>query len=126
MGSSYINSGQVAVAARKSKRVYWELMSHLEEAGEEDICSLLNQVMGAQPYFGSGADLAEYLEALAALEAQGELRVRAYRIRTGRTIYLDVQSGSASRPAPSFSFDPIERMWKWNGIDRRMVEVTDH
>jgi hypothetical protein len=37
------------MAARKSKRVFWEIMSQLEEAGEEDICSLLNQVMGASP-----------------------------------------------------------------------------
>ena len=114
------------MTARKSKRVFWELMSQLEEAGEEDICSLLNQVMGAQPYFGSGADLAEYLEALTALEAQGELRVRGYRIEAGRTAYLDVRSGSASRPAAWFNYDPIGRMWKWEGIDRQMVEVPDH
>jgi len=100
-------------------------MSQLEEAGEEDICSLLNEVMGAQPYFGTGADLAEYLEALTALEAQGELHIRGYRIEAGRTAYLEVQSGSASRPASWFSFDPIERMWKWNGIDRQVVEVPD-
>lgn len=61
------------MAARKSKRTLWELMLQLEESGEEDVCSLLNQLMGAQPYFGSGTDLAEYLEALTALEAQGEL-----------------------------------------------------
>ena len=114
------------MAARKSKRVFWELMSQLEEAGEEDICALLNQVMGAQPNFGSGADLAEYLEALTALEAQGELRVRRYRIDAARTVYLDVRTGSASRPAAWFSFDPVERMWKWNGVDRQMVEVPDH
>jgi hypothetical protein len=100
-------------------------MSQLEEAGEENICSLLNQVMGAQPYFGSGADLAEYLEALAALEAEGERRVRGYRMDAGRTAYLDVRRASASRPAAWFSFDPIERTWKWNGIDRQMVEVPD-
>lgn len=114
------------MAARKSKRVFWELMSQLEEAGEEDICSLLNQVMGAQPYFGSGADLAEYLEALTALEAQGELRVRGYRIEAGRTTYLDDRSGAAARRAARFSFDPIKRMWTWNGTDRQIVEVPDH
>ena len=111
---------------RKSKRAYWELMSHLEEAGEEDICALLNQVMGAQPYFGSGADLAEYLDVLTALEAQGELRVRGYRIEAGRTVFLDVRNGGPSRPAACFSFDPIERLWKWAGTERQMVEVPTH
>lgn len=114
------------MAARKSKRVFWELMSQLEEAGEEDICSLLNQIMGAQPYFGSGEDLAEYLEALTALEAQGELRVRGYRIEAGRTAYLDFKRGSESRPAASFNFDPVERMWQWIGADRQMVELPDN
>ena len=51
-----------------------EATLQLEEAGEEDICSLLNQLMGAQPYFGSGIDLAEYLSALAALERQRDCR----------------------------------------------------
>ena len=80
--------------------------------------------MGAQAYFGSAADLAEYLEALTVLEAQGELHVRGYRIEAGRTAYLDVRSGSALQAL--FSFNPIERVWKWNGIDRQMVEVPDH
>ena len=112
-------------AARESKRVFWELMSRYEEAGEEDICSLLNEVIGAQPYFGSGMDMAVYLEALSAIEAQGELRVRAYRVQGGRTEFLDVRRGSASRPAEWFSFDPVQRIWMWNGTDRQMVEVPD-
>jgi len=114
------------MTARKSKRVFWELMLQLEEAGEEDICSLLNQVMGAQPYFGSGADLSEYLEALTVLEAQGELLVREYRIEGGRTAYLDVLSGPASRPETAFLFDARERLWKWQRPTRQMVELPDH
>jgi hypothetical protein len=114
------------MAARKSKRLLWEIMIQLEEAGEEDICSLLNQVMSAHPFFGSGIELAEYLDAVTALERQGELRVRGYRINEGRTSYLGVLSGSASRPPTWFSFDPISRIWKWNAVDRQMVEIVDH
>jgi hypothetical protein len=110
---------------RKSKRVHWEIMSQLEEAGEEDLCSLLNEVMGAQPYFGSGTDLTEYLEAISELEAKQELRVREYRIESGRTVYADVLVGSATRPATAFGFDSVARRWKWNGTTRQMVEVPD-
>jgi hypothetical protein len=110
---------------RKSKRVHWELMLHLEEAGEEDVCSLLNQVMGSQPYYGSGTDLSEYLEALAELEAQGELRVRQYRIEGARTAYLDSLSGRESRPVSAFSFDSKTGIWKWTETTRQMVEVPD-
>lgn len=113
------------MAARKSKRVHWELMSRLEEAGEEDVCSLLNQVMGSQTYYGSGADLSEYLEALADLEVQGELRVRKYRIEGGRSAYLDIVSGSESRPVSAFSFDSKAGIWKWHGTARQMVEVPE-
>lgn len=110
---------------RKSKRILWELMSQLEEAGEEDICSLLNQLMGVQPYFGSGTDLAQYLEAITALESRGDLRVRAYRIENGRTVYEGVLVGSATRPAGAFRFDPVARIWKWKAPTRLMVEVPD-
>jgi hypothetical protein len=108
---------------RKSKRVLWELMSQLEEAGEEDLCSLLNQLMSVQPYFGSGVDLAEYLEALATLERAGELRVREYRLEEGRTVYGDVLSGVVTRPSTAFAFDPAERIWRWQAPTRQMVEL---
>jgi hypothetical protein len=114
------------MSTRKSKRIHWELMLQLEEAGEEDICSLFNQVMGAQPYFGSGDDLAEYLDALTALEAQGELRVREYRNESGRTVFLSVVTGMASRPAILFRFDPNERIWRWTRVTRQMVELPDN
>jgi hypothetical protein len=76
---------------RKSKATLWQIMLQLEGAGEEDICSLLNQVMGAQPYFGSGADLTQYLEAPNTLEAQGELVVREYHLEGARTVFGKVQ-----------------------------------
>jgi hypothetical protein len=104
----------------------WQIMLELEEAGEEDICSLLNRVMGVQPHFGSGADLSEYLEALATLERQGELCVRQYRIEGGRHVGLDLASGGLSRPATAFRFDPEERIWNWKEFIRQMVELPDH
>lgn len=110
---------------RKSKRILWEIMIQLEEAGEEDICSLLNQVMGAQPYFGSGADLVQYLEALRTLETQGELLVREYRYEEGRRVFGNLLVGSATRPATLFGFDSTEGIWKWNGSIRQLVEVPD-
>ena len=110
---------------RKSKAAYWHIMLQLEEAGEEDICSLLNQVMGAQPYFGSGADLAQYLEALSTLEAQGELLVREYRLEGGRTVLGKLLVGSASRPATAFTFDFVEKGWIWKALTRQMVELPD-
>ena len=113
------------MAGRKSKRLHWELMLQLEEAGEEDICALLNQVMGSQPYFGSGVDLSEYLDALTALEALGELRVRQYRIEEGRTVYLDCVGGGATRPESAFNFDIEESVWMWKPTIRQMVEVSD-
>jgi len=110
---------------RKSKRILWELMSELEEAGEEDICSLLNQLMGVQPYFGSGTDLTEYLDAVTALESRGDLRVRAYRIEAGRRVYGNVLVGPETRPARAFSFDSAAGIWKWREPTRQMVEVPD-
>jgi hypothetical protein len=109
---------------RQSKRLFWEILILLEEAGEEDICSMLNEVMGAQRYFGSGADLAEYLDALAALEARGDLRVREYQIEDGRTTYLGVAAGAAGRPLSSFRFDVAQGIWVWSGRIRQMAEVT--
>ncbi|HEU6451279.1 MAG TPA: hypothetical protein VFT57_07645 [Gemmatimonadaceae bacterium] len=110
---------------RESKIVLWQLMSELEEAGEEDICSLLNQLMGAQPYFGSGLDLAEYLGALATLEAQGELIVRQYRIENGHYVLGHILVGSSTRPPTAFVFDAAQRVWTWESPIRQMVEVPD-
>ncbi len=125
MGAAYINSGQIGMASqRKSKRVHWELMLQLEEAGEEDMCSLLNELMGHQPYFGTGTDLTEYFEAITALEKQGELTVREYYIQDGRTVYGDVLSGGTSRCVEALFFDSASRRWKWKSATRQMVEVV--
>jgi hypothetical protein len=110
---------------RKSKKLHWEIMSQVEEAGEEDLCSLLNQVMGVQTYFGSGQDLSEYLAAVAALRAKGELCIRDYEVRNGHTIHGDVVDESATNWAGSFQFDDVERIWKWITQPRRLVEVPD-
>jgi hypothetical protein len=108
---------------RKSKRVHWEIMSRLEEAGEEDLCSLLNEVMGVQPYFGSGKDLAEYLSAIDALKLQGELTLRGYRIEEGLTVHTDAMLEQATECRSAFEFDQVRRCWKWVGSPRQMVEV---
>lgn len=113
------------MTTRKSKRVLWEIMIQLDEAGEEDICSLLNQVMGAQPNFGSGDDLAEYLDALTVLEDQGELVIIEYRIEKGHYINLGIVAGKASRPVSAFAFDLNENIWKWGNQVRQMVELPD-
>lgn len=127
MGSLHLNSGQVTMnKERKSKRVHWEVMTQLEEAGEEDLCSLLNQVMGVQPYFGSGRDLAEYLEAIDALEKSGELRVRGYRTQEGRTIYSDFIAGGRAERLARLKFDEAGRIWKWTSQERQLVEVPEH
>jgi hypothetical protein len=107
---------------RKSKRLNWEIMTQLEEAGEEDICSLLNSVMGAQSYYGSGVDLAEYLEALTVLETQGELLVREYAFDDGRRVPGVVLVGNETRPASNFAFDPAEGLWRWTGAVRQNVD----
>jgi hypothetical protein len=100
-------------------------MSQLEEAGAEDLCSLMNQVMCLQPHFGSGGDLAEYLEALTALERQGELRVRMYWVEQGRTIYGDVVTSEIPECRAAFQFDPADRIWRWTATARQLVEVPD-
>jgi hypothetical protein len=110
---------------RKPTRVHWEILSQLDEAGEEDICSLLNEVMRTRPSFGSGTDLAEYLEAISDLESAQKLRVREYRIEPGNTAFGDVLVGPATRPAGAFGFDQSERIWRWRGAARLMVEVPD-
>ena len=97
----------------------------LEEAGEEDICALLNQLMELQPYFGTGIDLSEYLAAITLLESQGELQVREYQILNGRTVFLDVLCGEKARCPEAFSFDGEGANWKWNNPIRQMVEVSE-
>lgn len=110
---------------RRSRRVLWELMSQLEEAGEEDICSLLNEVMSAQPYYGTGEDLHEYLDALAVGESLGQLRLREYRIEDGRTVHGDVITTDLARGRTAFSFDTLEAAWRWRSSGRIVVEVRD-
>lgn len=99
-------------------------MLQLEEAGEEDICSLLNEIMGEQRYYGTGTDLSEYLDALSVLEAQGELRVREYSIENGRTRYGDVLVGKDARPLDAFQYDSDSGAWRWKSATRQLVEVT--
>ncbi len=110
---------------RKSKRVLWEIMLRLEEAGEEDICSLLNEVMGAQPYCGSGVDLAEFIDAIVALETQSELQLREYEIKEGRTVFGDLVQAQVLRSSSAFSFDSQARIWNWGEPRRILVEVPD-
>jgi hypothetical protein len=110
---------------RKSKPIHWHLKRELEEAGEEDLCSLLNTLMGRQSFFGSGDDLAEVLEALAALEARGELRVREYRIEGGSTVFGEVLEGSDTRLPAAFEFDSAAGIWRWKDTTRQMVELPD-
>ena len=83
---------------RQSKRLHWEIMIQLEEAGEEDICSLLNQVTSLWSDYGTGDDLKEYLEALSELEAKNELQVQEYRKDGPYDFFLGVVTGGASRP----------------------------
>ena len=100
-------------------------MTRLEEAGEDDLCALLNDVMGAQPYFGSGRDLSEYLSAIDALEQQGDLCLRGYRIEEGRTVYADLQHKNTTMRRAAFEFDSVVGCWKWIGSPRQMVELPD-
>lgn len=110
---------------RKSKRTHWEIMSQLEEAGEEDLCSLMNHVMGLQKHFGSGADLADYLNAIASLEEQGELQVRKYRLNEGKSIPGEIVVQDIADRSAGFRFDPLERLWRWNNEVRLSVELPD-
>ena len=98
-------------------------MIQLEEAGEEDLCGLLNQVVGLFPYYGSGIDLAEYLEAIDLLERQGELRVRSYQIVNGYSVLGAIRTDSAIGAGTSFRFDADELMWKWLPTERLRVEL---
>lgn len=110
---------------RQSKRLYWEIMTQLEEAGEEDMCSLLNTVMGAQPYFGSGADLAEYLQAIDALLARGDLQVREYRFEGAKRVLGPLQEGDTIKTTQRFAFDATERLWRCKSDIRMNVELPD-
>ena len=107
----------------ESKRLLWEIMIALDEAGEEDICALLNEVMKAQEYYGSGADLDEYLNALQRLEQMGELLIREYRFVGNRMAYGRTADAGVSDAL--FRFDPREGFWTWKGESRLMVQVTN-
>lgn len=95
------------------------MLTELEEAGEEDICSLLNQViavhMGVQPYPGSRLVVDEYLAGLQQLVRMGEVAIREYRIT----------NGARGPDSASFTFDPGERIWTWQGTTRLMVRATE-
>ncbi|MEM7248106.1 MAG: hypothetical protein AAF533_22425 [Acidobacteriota bacterium] len=100
-------------------------MSLLEEAGEEDVCSLLNELMREQSDFGSGTDLQEYLAALVGLEKLGQLQAREYRIDEGRTQFGPVVACAALRGLGGHQFDRDDSLWKWGRPVRVMIEVVD-
>jgi hypothetical protein len=103
------------------KKVMGKIMMQLQEAGEEDICSLLNQIQTTQPHYGSGEDLAEYLKALSVLEDHEMLQVREYRTWDKPGVNGTVLTGTASRPPTAFHFDSAEGYWKWKRDPRQLV-----
>mgnify|MGYP006899600174 CR=1 FL=1 len=111
--------------ARKSKQALWEIMRVLEEAGEEDVCALLNTVMGENYSYGTGGDLQEFWSALIALESKGELRTREYQLVDGRTQFgseVKVRSVGLAKNM-HFEAGEMEGSWRWRGELRLMVEV---
>jgi hypothetical protein len=126
MGASHIDSQRLDMGnGPDSSRLLEAMAMQLQEAGEEDLCSLLNQVMSGGPYFGSGGDLTEYLWAISFLETKGRIRVREYRIEEGNTVYGGLLVGDRSRLPTSFMFDRAENIWKWRGASRQVVELPD-
>jgi hypothetical protein len=109
---------------RKSKRILWELMTILEEAGEEDYCSLLNQAMGVQPYFGTGREIAEFENAIDRLTEMGEVELVRYSIQSGRTVREGepIHRGNFDT-AHALRFDPVAKLWIWNQEQRLSVEL---
>jgi hypothetical protein len=72
---------------RKYTRLQGAILHELEEAGEDDLCGLLNVVQKLHPSYGTGPDLIEYLEAIAVLESHGELKVQMYQQIDGRDVF---------------------------------------
>lgn len=108
---------------REIQTIAWAVLHELEEAGEDDLCALLNTVMPPKPHYGSGDDLAEFLQAIALLENQRKVRVREYW-DDGRRRFGDAV-GKDRRPPSSFRFDAAERYWEWLGAKRQLVEVEE-
>lgn len=110
---------------RKSKRVHWEIMIQLEEAGEEDLCGLLNEVMSQQPYYGTGTDLCEFLTAIESLQRQGEIKMRGYRLQGESTDFFSISSEPVTNLHAELKFNSGSRFWEWTDVTRQMVELPD-
>lgn len=109
---------------RKSKQLHWVVMLQLEEAGEEDLISLLNYAMGLMPSYGTGEDVKEFLEAIDTLEKQGELQTKSYQ-PSDMMNRAAITDDEKSHRKSNILFDTSDGIWKWKGVRRLMIEVTD-
>jgi hypothetical protein len=99
-------------------------MKALDEAGEDDLCALLNEVQGSQSYFGTGRDLVEYVAAIAALQQKGKLIVRKKSEKEGMSDLGETIEIATDEHSGAFKFDESERMWRWHAPERRHVEIV--
>ncbi len=108
---------------RAVKLLQWHLMIQLEEAGEEDFCSLLNQILCLFSNFGTGEDLSEYFEAIDNLVAMNEIKFVGVEAIERLTGVKDRLGATAHRE--QFRFDHIQGIWVWQLSERLTVVVVD-
>ncbi len=106
---------------RDIKLLQWHCMIQLEEAGEEDACSLVNQMMSLNTYFGTGQDLDEYLQVIDNLLAMKEIQlVGADSVRTLGGVR---ERNRLSDYRDRYLFDFLQGIWVWQLDERLSIEV---
>ena len=93
---------------RAPKEIMTRIVCSLEESGEQDICSLLNEVMQVESVYGTGAEVAVFVRALLGFERAGLIGLRDYVVRGART-QVGGRFGFADRDwRAAFAFDRVQ------------------
>ena len=107
---------------RAPKEIMTRIVCSLEESGEQDICSLLNEVMQVESVYGTGAEVAVFVRALLGFERAGLIGLRDYVVRGART-QVGGRFGFADRDwRAAFAFDRVTGQWVWMPDARVLVE----
>lgn len=109
----------------ESEELLHRVLSELEEAGEEELCTLLNTVIDAS---GSSDEIDIFKKAMADLVSSGLVEIELDNGRAGNKQVLQL-AASLERIADlsmSLKFYPEERIWNWcSDLPRLNLFVTE-
>jgi hypothetical protein len=100
------------------------ILAELREAGEEDLCTLLNALTSTAGGEVSLEFLWKYLSELQRLHQAGFLQFRECEFLPGRRIRHEPVSFDPSAAAAKLSIDGESNQWKWSGQLELNVELA--